>query len=412
MKDAAPKIIAVSKALEEVMFNDRGRLLAGLVSRLGDLQNAEDALQEASISALRHWSRSGIPHAPMAWLMKVALNKGLDRFRTETRETRKVRDLNEILPQGREDVALEDIPDERLGLIFACCHPALEEKSRVALTLRTVCNLTTREIANAFLDTETTMGQRISRAKSKIKAKGIPFAVPDSSALSDRLETVLTTLYLIFTAGYISQDVGKRDLCKEAIFLAQLLNQLTPENPEIEGLLALLLLTNARRRARVSEDGASLPVSEQNRTQWDRNFIVEGQILLATAMARRAPGPFQIKAAIADCYMVDPSPDWPQISLLYQSLWYYEPTPVVELNWAVVLSELGQTEVALEKLEDLRGDLSEFQPWSAARADILTKLGRVDEAVVEYERAIRNAPNPQDAAFLEKRLAQVRMLNG
>ena len=238
MKDAVPKVIAVSKALEHVMSNDRGRLLAGLVSRVGDLQNAEDALQEASISALGHWGRSGIPHAPVAWLMKVALNKGLDRFRAESREIRKARDLNDVVHRSFENTDPEEIPDERLGLIFACCHPALEEKSRVALTLRTVCNLTTREIANAFLDTETTMGQRISRAKSKIRAKGIPFSVPDSSALSDRLETVLTTLYLIFTAGYISQDVGKRDLCKEAIFLAQLLNQLTPENPEIEGLLA------------------------------------------------------------------------------------------------------------------------------------------------------------------------------
>lgn len=404
MKNATPKAIAVQHVIDDVMRRDRGRILSGLISRLNDFQLAEDALQDAVISALGHWARGGIPHTPMAWLMKVAFNKGIDRIRAKAREQKKVDDLSLLVLDHIEDRSPDAIPDERLRLIFTCCHPALEEKSRVALTLRTVCTLTTREIAAVFLDNEQAMGQRLSRAKAKIKAKGIGFSVPDPEQWPDRLETVLSTLYLIFTTGYVNEDAGPRDLCHEGLFLARLLCQLRPDDPEIQGALALMLLTEARKPARICQDGISIPIENQDHTLWLRDFIVEGQGILKQAIARRCPGPFQIKAAIADCHMSMPKPDWPQMSLLYQSLWIFEPTPVVALNWAVVLAEIGHVTLALQKLDELKVPLSNFQPWYAARASILEKLGRYEEAGSDYRSAIEAAPNASSRKFLERKL--------
>ena len=407
MTDAAPQAITIGKAVDKVMRNNRGRLIAGLVSRLGDFQLAEDALQEASVSALNHWGRSGIPDNPMAWLMKVALRKGIDRIRAGTRETNNHAALGTDLTDtefGSEEI---EIPDERLRLIFTCCHPALEEKSRIALTLRTVCNLTTREIAEAYLDNEPTIGQRISRAKSKIRAKGIGFRVPEPEQWDERLGTVLSTIYLIFTTGYVTEEKGPRDLCLEALYLARLLHTLRPHDPEIEGALALILLTEARREARIGPDGATIPVEEQNKELWNREFISKGRDILANALERQKPGPFQIKAAIADCHMFEPTPDWKQMSFLYQSLWRHEPTPVIVLNWSVVLAELGHGDIALEKLDALQSELSDFQPWHAARAGILTKQGNTQEAATSYRKAIELAPNAASRKFLEKKLKAV-----
>jgi len=221
MPNEAPKAIAISKALDQVMRDDRGRLLAGLISRLGDFQIAEDALQEAMISALGHWGRSGIPHSPAGWLMKVAQNKGIDRIRAGIREDRKATDLSHVTADHTNMIEPEQIPDERLRLIFACCHPGLEEKSRIALTLRTVCNLTTREIATNFLDTEINLGQRISRAKAKIKAKGIGFSIPEPEHWDNRLDTVLSTIYLIFTTGYVTEDSGDPEKTPVLLTMAQ-----------------------------------------------------------------------------------------------------------------------------------------------------------------------------------------------
>lgn len=414
MKNAAPRAIAITKAIDDVMSHDRGRLLAGLIARLGDFQRAEDALQDALITALGQWTQSGVPKAPASWLMRVALNKGIDGLRSAQRETRKGRDYSLISqPDGGPDgiaptpADAEDIPDERLRLIFACCHPALDEKSRVALTLRSVCGLTTREIAGAFLDNEPTMGQRITRAKSKIKAKGLGFSVPDQDLWDMRLDTVLSTIYLIYTTGYVTDDTGPRDLCAEALFLARLLVQLRPDNPEIEGALALMLLTQARQPARIGPDGASLPVALQRRDLWDQTPIAQARDLMARAIARKQPGPFQIKAAIADCHMEDPAPDWPQMSLLYQSLWHHEPTPVVALNWAVVLAELGHVQTAFDRVQSLRGTLGDFQPWFATKADLLVRLGRPDEAAIAYRDAIAMAPNAANRRFLESQLARL-----
>lgn len=404
MKNAAPKAIAVNKAINDVIRNDRGRLMAGLVSRLGDFQLAEDALQDASISALGHWGRSGIPDNPTAWLMKASFNKGLDRIRKINREGQKSNDLNLLIEDEDTMDVPEEIPDERLRLIFTCCHPALEEKSRIALTLRTVCNLSTREISNAFIDTETTMGQRISRSKTKIKTKGIGFVVPEPEQWAGRLNTVLSTLYLIFTTGYVSGDAGARNLCLEGMFLMRLLNQLQPEDAEVEGALALMLLTQSRNAARISAEGATVPVADQDRTLWDAELLEEGQELLARAVQRRNRGAFQIKAAIADCHMATPEPDWEQMLLLYQSLWRFEPTPVVALNWAVVLAETGQADIALLKLNELQGVLGEFQPWHAASASVLRKLGRPGKAAQAYAEAIDRAPTEADRLFLQDKL--------
>ncbi len=409
MENTTPQTIAVAKALDEVIRNDRGRLLSGLIAKLGDFQIAEDALQEASISALGHWGRSGIPHSPTAWLMKVALNKGIDRIRNSIREGKKAENLSHETMRYVEDTDPEEIPDERLRLIFACCHPALEEKSRIALTLRTVCSLTTREIADVFIDADSTIGQRISRAKTKIKSKGIGFSIPGPELWDTRLDTVLSTIYLVYTTGYVTEESASRDFCKEALFLIQLLNELNPDSPEIEGAFALMLFTQARKDARIDAHGASVPVAEQNRERWNHEQKAKANKLLQSALKKNRPGPFQIKAALADCHMAEPRPDWKQMSFLYQSLWQFEPSSVVALNWAVVLSELGEEQLALDKIETLRAELAEFQPWYAAQAHVLTKLGRFEEARVAYTEAIERSQNAANTQFLNTKLNQLAM---
>jgi len=279
-------------------------------------------------------------------------------------------------------------------------------KSRVALTLRTVCGLTTSEIAHAFLDSEPTMGQRISRAKAKIAAAGIPFAVPDAEQWSERLEAVLTTVYLIFTAGYVAGPIEPRDLCREAEYLIRLIDRLRPQDSEIEGALAMMLLTAARRAARIGADGASLPPTEQDRSLWDAARLAEGRAILARAVVRRRPGPFQIKAAIADCQMADQAPDWPQIAALYGALYRYEPTPVVQLNAAVAIAEAGDPARGLAIVEALR-DINHYQPFHAARAALLAMTGNTTAAIDAYQLAIDIAPTPAEALFLTRRMADL-----
>jgi RNA polymerase sigma factor (sigma-70 family) len=405
MRSSGPaSAIAVTRELERVMRSDRTRLLAVLAASLRDLSLAEDVLQEAVVSALTHWGRSGVPASPQGWLLQVARRKAIDRLRRVSRDDRKAQALAAL---AHEEAASESetIPDARLRLIFACCHPALEPKSRVALTLRTVCGLTTPEIARAFLDKDATIGQRISRAKAKIAAAGIPFAIPDADLWPERLDTVLTTVYLIFTTGYVAGPQEPRDLCLEAEHLMRLIDQLHPEDAEIEGATAMMLLTAARRTARIGPDGASQPPGEQNRELWDAERIAEGRALLARAMHRRRPGPFQIKAAIADCHMADPAPDWPQIAALYGALHRHEPTPVVELNAAVAIAEAGNPERGLAIVERLAVCLKDYQPWHAAQAALLAMTGDVTRAADAYRRAIAHAPTSADSLFLAQRLA-------
>lgn len=293
------------------------------------------------------------------------------------------------------------IPDHRLRLILTCCHPALEPKTRVALTLRTLGGLTTAQIARAFLDSEPAMGQRLSRAKAKIAAAGIPFKLPESEDLPERLNSVLTVVYLIFNAGYTAGPALDRDLCDEAIFLARLLNQLQPATAEVEGALALLLVTHARRAARVV-DGISVPLAEQDRNLWDRPMLAEGLELLDRAVDRRQSGPFQIKAAIAALHSQD-APDWPQITALYAGLLCHEPTPVVRLNHAVALAETGALQEAMRRVEALSGSLDAYQPFHAARAELLARSGQTTAALAAYQRAIALASSSADAAFLTRR---------
>ena len=327
MKQSASRAIPVAGLLETVMRTNRGRLLAALAYRIGDVQRAEDALQEAATSALIHLGRAGVPDSPEGWLLRAALRKAIDGYRRD----RTARDHAAAMEHlGLEEAALADapaIPDDRLPLIFACCHPALEEKSRIALTLRTLCGLTTPQVAAVFLDAAATMGQRLSRAKTKIAAARIPFAIPGPEDWPDRLHSVLTVTYLIFTAGYAQGPQVGFDLCDEAIFLARLLVTLAPDQPEVEGCLALLLLTQARAAARISAAGVTLPPGLQDRSLWNAAMLDEGLATLDRAMARRNPGPFQLKAAIAALHAAPGGPDWPQITALYARLFDFEPTP-------------------------------------------------------------------------------------
>ncbi|GHC44062.1 RNA polymerase subunit sigma-24 [Gemmobacter tilapiae] len=392
------------RCLEQLVREDRGRLMAALVSRLRDMQRAEDALQEAMASALVHWGRNGLPASPKAWLLQVAWRKALDRIRRGGTEQRGLADL--LIRADEVQDAGEDIPDHRLRLIFTCCHPALEAKSRVALTLRTVCGLTTGQIAQVFLDAEPTMGQRLSRAKAKIAGAGIAYQVPGPEAWGERLHSVLTVVYLIFTAGYTAGPVDGRNLCEEAIFLVRLVNGLRPDEAEIEGALALLLITHSRRAARVDELGITVPLARQNRRRWDLRMLSEGRGWLDKAIARRASGPFQIKAAIASLASVESGPtDWPQIAGLYQGLLRWEPTPVVRLNLAVAMAEAGDLDRALDLLHLIGPDMQDYQPFHAAVADLLARSGQGQAAREAYDRAIAMATHSGDARFLIERRA-------
>ena len=403
---ASAQAIAVLQALETVLRRDRGRLMAALTHRLGSFQRAEDALQGASRSALSHWARDGLPQSPQGWLIRVAFRKAPDQLRSEGRDGEReaaAQLVNELL--GQDDP--EPIPDERLRLIFTCCHPALEIKSRVALTLRTVCGLNTGEIAHLFFDNETTMGQRLSRAKTKIARSGIAYAVPPPEQWDDRLQSVLTTIYLIFTTGYTAAPDEARDLCGEALFLARLLDTLCPEHPEIEGVLALMLLTDARRAARVSACGATVPPAEQDRRLWNRELETEGRQRLETALRRKRAGPFQIKAAISACQMAEPAPDWPQILHLYTALLPLEPTPVVRINHAVAMAENGLLAAALATLNELHDALADFQPFHSARAAVLSMAGQIDAARRAYDQAIALTTHESDRRFLVARAGRL-----
>lgn len=408
MTDAAPDLRTVWHVIENLVRTDRGRLLSALIARLRNFQLAEDALHDALASAVVHWGRAGLPASPQGWLLKVALRKAIDRLRKSAREDRKAVEIARLSAAEAAETTTEEIADERLRLIFTCCHPALEPKTRVALTLRTLGGLSTAEVAGAFLDNETTMGQRLSRARTKILAAGIPYAVPGPEAWPERLQSVLTVVYLIFNQAY-SDTAGPcaPDLAEEAIYLARLLDSLRPDQAEIEGLLALMLVTEARRAARLDAEGTSVPIALQDRGLWDDGRIAEGLALLDRAMARRTPGPFQIKAAIAALHVQSEPPDWPQIVLLYDSLLRLEPTPVVRLNRAVALAEAGALKAGLRALEELIPVLSAYQPFHAAHAELLSRSSLANAALAAFDRAIALATNPSDAVFLGSRQARL-----
>lgn len=407
---AASQAVAISNTLTRVLAKGRGRLVSALTVRLRDFDLAEEVLQEAAMSALSHWGRVGVPQSPEGWLLKVAFRKAIDRFRQSARTAAQAADLALLAEEEAAETVLDLIPDTRLRLIFTCCHPALEPKTRVALTLRTVCGLTTGQVAAAFLDPEPTMGQRLTRAKTKISAAGIPFVVPGPEDWDARLNAVLTVVYLVFTAGYAAPQSIGRDLCVEAIFLARLIGQLRPDDPEVEGCLALLILTHARAGARVDATGCTVPPGAQDRGLWDSEALDEGRAVLDRAMTRGRPGPFQIKAAIAACHAMQDGPDWPQIAALYAALLRWEPQPTVALARAVAQMETGDLTGGFAGMEHLAQVLDGYQPFHAAHAEALRCLGRNEEASLAYDRAIALASRSEDAAFLRR--AQAALASG
>jgi len=385
--------------IEQVFRDERARVLATLIGVLGDFDLAEDALQDAAAIAVERWPREGTPANPAGWLVAVARNRAIDRIRREQTLQRKTELLAraEQLPDDEEAT----IPDERLELIFACCHPALAADSQVALTLNLLGGLTTPEIARAFLVPEPTLAQRLVRAKRKIRDAGIPLRVPAEHLLPERLRTVLAVVYLVFNAGY--GPPVRRELCAEAIRLAALLATLMPDEAEVHGLHALVLLQDARRDARVSPDGSLVLLEDQDRSLWDRDEIAEGLRALERALPLRAPGPYQLQAAIAAAHAEDET-DWTEVAALYRRLAELTPSPVVELNRAVALAMADGPAVGLELAERIEG-LDSYYLLHATRADLLRRLGRTGEAAQAYERALELAPSDVERGFLRGRLA-------
>lgn len=399
--------------IADVIRQDHGRILSALVAGLRDFDLAEESLADALESAVVHWARSGLPDNPRAWLLRVARRKAIDRIRRKARFADRVQDIEMLAQADQEAAAREapDIPDQRLALIFTCCHPALDPKSRVALTLRSLGGMTTAEVARAFLDSEPTMGQRLSRAKAKIARAGIAFAVPGRELWAERLESVLTVIYLIFNQCY-STGGGplpgrEEDLCDEAIYLARMLACMLPDEPEVRGLLALLLLTAARRSARQGSEGALVPLPLQDAARWDAAMLAEGLALAEGGGPDARAGPFVLQARIGAEHMRQGPgrTNWVRVLGLYDLLLAKVGTPVVALNRAVAVAELFGPRRGLAELDALAADLSDYQPYHAAQADFLARDGQWAAARAAYDRAIAATPSAGDARLLSARKA-------
>ena len=385
-----------------IFREESGRSLAALIRAFGDIDVAEDAVQEAFAVALRKWPGDGVPPNPGGWITTTARHQAIDRLRRESRGRELLSEVA-VLSAGSDDPGrpqeVGPVPDDRLRLIFTCCHPALSTQAQVALTLRLLGGLSTKEVARSFLVAEPTMARRLVRAKHKIKAAKIPYRVPEAHELPERLRPVLAVIYLVYNAGLSSS--AEPGLCAEAIRLARMLATLLPDEPEVAGLLALLLFTESRRASRTRPDGSLVVLGEQDRSQWDRGLIEEGQTILRQCVRRNHPGAYQLQAAInavhADAATVEET-DWPQIVALYDRLLGVAPTPVVALNRAIAIAELHGPAVALALVEEL--DLDHYYPFHATRADLLWGLGRNSEAAAAYQRAAAMAPTDAEREFL------------
>jgi len=408
---------------EKLHREESGRILATLIRLLGDFDLAEEMLQEAYAVALQKWPSEGTPANPRAWLISTARHKAIDRLRRDQRFERMAEEIAktaEIAARPESDREEEMLGDDRLRLIFTCCHPSLPMEARVALTLRTVCGITTEEISRAFLVPVATMAQRLVRAKGKIRDAGIPYRVPSSEELRDRLDGVLLVVYLIFNEGYLANSgdaLIRRELCAEAMRLGRVLCGLLPRQPEAQALLGLMLLQDSRRDARVSAEGELVLLEDQDRSLWHQEQIQEGTQIVEAALRFGAVGMYAVQASIAALHAnakTAKETDWPQIASLYDVLLRNHPSPVVDVNRAAAVAmarSVGEGLALLDEIEK-REELKEFHLLPAAQADLLRRLGRLPEAAEAYRRSLRLATNDIERRFLRRRLAEIEMANG
>jgi RNA polymerase sigma-70 factor (ECF subfamily) len=405
------------ETIDAIYSTESRRVLATLIRLLGDFDLAEEALQDAFTEAMAQWPRMGVPNNPRAWLVSTGRFKAIDQLRRRARSEVPLEPLAEQLaanPDREAELDKAEVEDDRLRLIFTCCHPALSPEARVALTLREVCNLTTEEIARAFLTSPPTLAQRIVRAKAKIRDARIPFEVPSQNELPDRLDAVLSVIYLVFNEGYYpssGESATRPGLSNEAIRLGRLLMELLPE-PEVVGLLALMLLHESRRRARTSPTGDLVLLDDQDRSLWNRDLIAEGKALVERALSSRRIGPYTLQAAIAAVHAEAPNAaatDWAEIVGLYDVLMRVSPSPVVELNHAVAIAMRDGPLAGLELIDTIlaRGDLADYHLAHAARAELCRKLGKTAQARASYERALALAHQEPERRFLERRLVEL-----
>lgn len=405
--------MADDREIAEIFKAESGRAVATLVRRFGDIDIAEEAVQEAFAEAVRRWPDQGVPPSPAGWIITTAKNRAIDRLRRESLRDDRQTEAMRLTDTGPDEIQI--VEDDQLRLIFTCCHPALAVNAQVALTLRLIAGLQTDEIARAFLVAETTMAQRLVRAKRKIKAANIPYRIPGDAELPNRLKSVLAVVYLVYNEGHVATSgdrLTRHDVAAEAIRLGRLLSRLMPDEPEVMGLLALMLLTESRRPARTGPGGELIRLPDQDRSLWDAQLIEEGHDLVRACLRRNQPGPYQIQAAIAAVHAdasVAADTDWIQIVRLYDQLLAFAPTPVVEMNRAIALAEAGDVETALSVVDDL--DLDNYYLYHATRGDLLERLGQTAHAADAFQRAAALTSNETERKHLQTRREDIQAEN-